>query len=43
MPVIGGLFDHAAGLTADPLAPASDGVRDHLMHSYLAALEKNVS
>nr|WP_030611037.1 lipase family protein [Streptomyces achromogenes] len=43
MPVIGGLFDHAAGLTADPLAPAGDGVRDHFMHSYLAALEKNLS
>ncbi|GGM06152.1 hypothetical protein GCM10010129_57300 [Streptomyces fumigatiscleroticus] len=43
MSLIGGLTDHAAGLTADPLAPASDGVRDHFMHSYLTALEKNLT
>ncbi|MFB6850162.1 hypothetical protein ACFCXS_35625 [Streptomyces sp. NPDC056373] len=43
MPVVGGLLDHAAGLSADPLAPASDGVRDHSMHSYLTALEKNLT
>ncbi|MBY8840432.1 lipase family protein [Streptomyces sp. SP2-10] len=43
MPLIGGLADHAAGLLADPLAPAGDGVRDHFMHSYLTALEKNLT
>jgi hypothetical protein len=42
MPMVGGLLDRAAGLTADPLAPASDGVHDHFMHSYLTALEKNL-
>ncbi|MGP3971710.1 lipase family protein [Streptomyces sp. 6N223] len=43
MSLLGGLADRAAGLTEDPLAPASDGVRDHLMRSYLAALEKNLT
>ncbi|MFC0599132.1 lipase family protein [Streptomyces palmae] len=43
MTVLGGLADHAAGLTVDPFAPASDGVRDHMMRNYLAALEKNLS
>ncbi|GAA3167172.1 MULTISPECIES: lipase family protein [Streptomyces] len=43
MPLIGGLTDRAAGMLADPLAPATDGVRDHLMHAYLTALEKNLS
>ncbi|MER6690907.1 lipase family protein [Streptomyces minutiscleroticus] len=42
MPMAGGLLDHAAGLTADPLAPSSDGIRDHFMRSYLTALEKNL-
>ncbi|GAA0492609.1 lipase family protein [Streptomyces olivaceiscleroticus] len=42
MPVVGGLLDRAAGLTADPLAPASDGVRDHFMRAYVTALEKNL-
>ncbi|MEU9036380.1 lipase family protein [Streptomyces sp. NPDC048352] len=41
MPVVGGLLDRAKGATADMLAPASDGVRDHLMDKYIAALEKN--
>ncbi|MEU5213110.1 lipase family protein [Streptomyces sp. NPDC020742] len=41
MPVISGLVDHAKGYTADVLAPASDGVRDHFMGAYLNALEKN--
>ncbi|MFJ9850580.1 lipase family protein [Streptomyces sp. NPDC101150] len=40
MPVIGGLLDHAKGYTADMLAPASDGVRDHFIHNYIDALEK---
>ncbi|MFJ6799027.1 lipase family protein [Streptomyces sp. NPDC091268] len=41
MPVVGGLLDRAKGATADMLAPASDGMRDHLMQGYVAALEKN--
>lgn len=41
-PVLAGLTDKAAGLTADAFAPASDGIRDHFMNSYLAALEKNL-
>ncbi|MEU9338890.1 lipase family protein [Streptomyces sp. NPDC048290] len=36
------LADRAAGATADIFAPASDGIRDHLMGSYLTALEKNL-
>lgn len=40
MPVLGGLFDRAKGLTADVFAPASDGIRDHLMKRYIEALEK---
>ncbi len=40
-PMLGGLLDRAEGYTADMLAPASDGVRDHLMKQYIAALEKN--
>ncbi|MGW1990253.1 lipase family protein [Embleya sp. NPDC001921] len=43
MPVLAGLTDRAKGLTADPLAPASDGVRDHAMKNYLACLEKNLA
>lgn len=43
MPVIGGLVDRARGFTADALAPASDGVRDHFMKAYITALEKNQS
>ncbi|MEV4225312.1 hypothetical protein [Nonomuraea sp. NPDC049725] len=34
-----GLVDRVAGATADPLAPGSDGVRDHFMNAYLARLE----
>jgi triacylglycerol lipase len=41
MSVAGGLTDRAKGLTADPFAPASDGVRDHVMKRYLEALRKN--
>ena len=41
MPLVGGLLDRAKGITADMLAPASDGVRDHLMKTYIAALERN--
>ncbi|MEV0674985.1 lipase family protein [Actinosynnema sp. NPDC050436] len=42
MPVVSNLFDRAKGMTADPFAPGSDGIRDHLMKAYLAALEKNL-
>ncbi|GAA1909989.1 lipase family protein [Streptantibioticus ferralitis] len=41
--LLGGLADRAKGLTADAFAPASDGVRDHSMHNYIAALEKNLA
>ncbi|MCT9010304.1 lipase family protein [Streptomyces sp. NPDC054766] len=41
--MLAGLKDKAAGLTADAFAPASDGIRDHFMASYLTALEKNLS
>ncbi|MEU5535524.1 lipase family protein [Streptomyces sp. NPDC020362] len=43
MPMLSALGDRAMGLTADPFAPASDGVRDHFMHNYLSALEKNLA
>jgi predicted lipase len=42
MPLVGGLADRARGMTADLFAPASDGVRDHFMDSYLRALEENL-
>ncbi|WP_443032816.1 hypothetical protein [Streptomyces sp. DH10] len=42
MPLIGGPADRVSGLTADVLAPASDGVRDHFIDSYLKVLEKNL-
>ncbi|MGK5640104.1 lipase family protein [Streptomyces sp. URMC 126] len=41
--LFGTLADRAKGYTADPLAPASDGVRDHSIHKYIAALEKNLA
>ncbi|MFE5852414.1 lipase family protein [Streptomyces sp. NPDC056500] len=37
-----GIADRARGLTADPLAPASDGVRDHAVFNYVTALKNNV-
>ncbi|MFJ5846485.1 lipase family protein [Streptomyces sp. NPDC092903] len=43
MPLLGGLADRARGLTADALAPASDGVRDHFIDNYVTALEKNLT
>ncbi|MBD0424720.1 lipase family protein [Streptomyces sp. TRM S81-3] len=43
MPLLGALTDRARGLTADMLAPGSDGVRDHLLKQYIAALEKNLA
>ncbi|MFJ9948295.1 lipase family protein [Kitasatospora sp. NPDC091207] len=41
--LIGGFTDRAKGLTADPFAPASDGIRDHLLRNYITALEKNLT
>ncbi|WP_455712387.1 lipase family protein [Streptomyces coeruleorubidus] len=38
MPLIGGVADRVSGPTADVLAPASDGVRDHFIDSYLKVL-----
>lgn len=43
MPLLGSLTDRARGLTADPFAPASDGVRDHFINAYVTALEKNLA
>ncbi|MFF8505823.1 lipase family protein [Streptomyces anulatus] len=43
MPLLGALTDRAKGLTADALAPASDGVRDHFIDAYVKALEKNLT
>lgn len=43
VPLVGGLLDRARGLTSDPLAPASDGVRDHFINAYLTALAKNLT
>ncbi|MFI1198455.1 lipase family protein [Streptomyces sp. BHT-5-2] len=43
MGLLGGLADRAKGLTADAFAPASDGVRDHLIKRYIAAIEQNLS
>ncbi|WP_180985594.1 lipase family protein [Streptomyces sp. CB02959] len=40
MPLIGGLLDRGRGLTADLLAPASDGIRDHFITAYVTALEQ---
>lgn len=37
--LVGGLTDRAKGLTADPFAPASDGIRDHLLKNYVDALK----
>ncbi len=43
MSLAGGLADRAKGFTADAFAPVSDGVRDHSIHKYIGALEKNMS
>lgn len=42
LPLVGGLADRLSGMTADLFAPASDGVRDHFIDSYLKVLEKNL-
>ncbi|WP_411120307.1 hypothetical protein [Streptomyces sp. 058-1L] len=39
MPLLGGLADRACGLTADALAPLSDGVRDDFINNYVTALK----
>jgi hypothetical protein len=36
--VVSNVPDRGKGLTADPFAPASDGMRDHVMTAYVAAL-----
>lgn len=43
MPLLGGLADRARGMTADPLAPGSDGIRDHFIFNYIEAMEKNAA
>ncbi|MFE3071314.1 lipase family protein [Streptomyces sp. NPDC059247] len=43
MGLVAGLADRARGLTADAFAPATDGVRDHAIGRYLAALEQNLT
>ncbi|KAA6224524.1 lipase family protein [Streptomyces albofaciens JCM 4342] len=43
MSLLGGLTDRAKGLTADPFAPASDGVRDHSVKRYIAAIGNNLT
>lgn len=43
MTLLAGLTDRAKGLRADPFAPAGDGVRDHSILKYIAALKNNLS
>ncbi|NUS66150.1 MAG: lipase family protein [Saccharothrix sp.] len=43
VPRVSALLDRARGMTADLFAPAADGMRDHLMKAYVAALEKNLT
>ncbi|MFE3654385.1 lipase family protein [Streptomyces sp. NPDC059152] len=43
MGLLGNLADRAKGLTADAFAPATDGVRDHSIKRYIAAIEQNLS
>ncbi|MFJ6671834.1 hypothetical protein ACIQMJ_12065 [Actinosynnema sp. NPDC091369] len=42
VPAVSELLDRGKGLTADPFAPAGDGIRDHSMKAYVAAPEKNL-
>ncbi|MGW4032606.1 lipase family protein [Streptomyces sp. NPDC004838] len=42
MPLLSGLADRAKGMTADLLAPTTDGVRDHMIDRYVDALAKNI-
>ncbi|MFJ4682163.1 lipase family protein [Streptomyces sp. NPDC091377] len=41
--LVAGLADRARGLTADAFAPASDGLRDHSIKRYIAAIERNLA
>jgi triacylglycerol lipase len=41
MPLLGGLTDRAEGLTADALAPTSDGIRDHFIDRYVEVMKNN--
>ncbi|MFC7108847.1 hypothetical protein ACFQQB_55705 [Nonomuraea rubra] len=34
-----GLLDRLSGATADPLAPGTDGIRDHFINAYLARFD----
>ncbi|MFJ8673159.1 lipase family protein [Streptomyces sp. NPDC093589] len=43
MPLLGNLADRTKGRTADVFAPAGDGIRDHFINNYVAALEGNLS
>ncbi|GGQ53732.1 alpha/beta fold hydrolase [Kitasatospora griseola] len=38
----GDLANRAKGLAADAFSPTGDGIRDHFMRNYLAAIEKNL-
>ncbi|MGH7866285.1 MAG: lipase family protein [Candidatus Dormibacteraceae bacterium] len=42
MPFAGKLKDSFKGYTSDPLAPGTDGIRDHSMDTYLTLIEKNL-
>ncbi|MFI6290477.1 lipase family protein [Nonomuraea sp. NPDC050790] len=39
MPPVAGLLDRLGGATADPLAPGTDGIRDHFINAYLARFD----
>jgi len=41
--VVGGLTNRAKGLAADAFSPTGEGIRDHLLRNYLAAIEKNLA
>jgi hypothetical protein len=41
--ILGGLTNRAAGLTEAAFSPTGEGLRDHLMRNYIAALEKNLT
>ncbi|MCF6476471.1 lipase family protein [Nonomuraea sp. MG754425] len=39
VPAAAGLIDRIGGATADPLAPGTDGIRDHFINAYLARFD----
>ncbi|GAA3682110.1 hypothetical protein GCM10022224_053080 [Nonomuraea antimicrobica] len=39
MPAVAGLVDRFHGAVADPLAPGTDGIRDHFINAYLARFD----